>query len=516
MKKNCTFLSIAFLLFFHVAHAQIGTLQIQKLDSIYQKALVDWDVPGMAIAIVSQDTVWLSKGYGFTDISSRNPVDNNTLFALASNTKAFTATSLAMLVDRGQLNWDDKVIDHMPWFALYDPYVTAHMTVEDLLCHRSGLATFSGDLIWYASTYSREEVIRKARYLKPVHGFRTQFGYSNIMYITAGELIPAITGISWDDFVQKEILDALGMQRSLLHVSDLHKRDNIAQPHTYLDGKLLQIPWLDWNNMAPAGSLISSANDMSKWLQLNLKNGIFGQDTLVSSRQMFNLQSPRTVLNVSQGSSKMFPSTHFKAYGLGWTLMDYLGNKIVSHNGGYDGMISQTVFIPEANIGFVIMTNALSTMYYPLMYQTLDILLDNPEQKDWNGLIFERIKSGEELAKNAREEAEKNRLKNTHPTLSPEAYTGVFGGLVYDSIQVSLEKNDLVLQFMRSPLFNGKLKHWQHDTYEISFESFPSLPKGLVTFKINRYGNVSGMEIFLDNPDFDFTEFDLQRLPGDQ
>ncbi|MBZ0241977.1 MAG: beta-lactamase family protein, partial [Bacteroidales bacterium] len=279
--------------------AQVRPEQISRLDSIYTKALSDWNVPGMGIAIVSHDSILLSKGYGITDMTTRQAVDANTLFALASNTKAFTSTSLAMLVDRGELNWDDKVVEHLPWFAMYNPYVTAEMTVEDLLSHRSGLKTFSGDLIWYGSTYSREEIIRKVRHLKPAYGFREHFGYSNLLFITAGELIPAITGRSWDDFVQEELLDKLEMNRSTLHVSDLNNLDNTAQPHTYVDGELLQIPWLDWDNMGPAGSLISSANDMAKWLQMNLNNGIYDGDTLVSAMQMYELQNPRTNLAVT-------------------------------------------------------------------------------------------------------------------------------------------------------------------------------------------------------------------------
>jgi len=511
MKKY--FLRLSILSFFFcvlgLANAQVTPGQLQTLDSIYQKALTDWNVPGMAIAIVSKDTVWLSKGYGFTDITTRSKVDANTLFALASNTKAFTATSLAMLVDQGKLNWQDKVINYLPWFEMYDPYVTAEMTVEDLLCHRSGLKTFSGDLIWYASTYTREEVIRRARFLKPAYGFRTQFGYSNIMFITAGELIPAITGRSWDNFVQEEILTPLGMERSVLHVTDLSNRDNIAQPHTYVDGRLLQIPWLDWNNMAPAGSLISSANDMAKWLQFNLSDGIEGEDTLVSARQMYALQSPHTILTVSKGSSRYFPTTHFKAYGMGWTMMDYMGRKIVSHNGGYDGMISQTVFIPEANVGFVIMTNALSSLYYPLMYHTLDVLLNNPEKIDWNTNVLSNIKKGEERKAKEQQELEDSRNKKSKPTLNLADYTGFFGCPIYDSIQVSMENDELVIQFMRSPLFRGKMKHWQYNTFEVTFDALPSLPKGFVTYQIDREGKANGMEIFLDNPDFDFTEFNF-------
>jgi len=493
--------------------AQIKPEQISRLDSIYTKALTDWNVPGMGIAIVSHDSVLLAKGYGITDMTTRQAVDANTLFALASNTKAFTSTSLAMLVDRGALNWDDKVIKHLPWFAMYNPYVTAEMTVEDLLSHRSGLKTFSGDLIWYGSTYSREEIIRKVRYLKPAYGFREHFGYSNLMFITAGELIPAITGRSWDDFVQEELLDKLEMNRSTLHVSDLNSLDNTAQPHTYVDGNLLQIPWLDWDNMGPAGSLISSANDMAKWLQMNLNNGIYKGDTLVSAWQMYELQNPRTNLAVTPGAKKMNPETNFKSYALGWSLMDYNSMKVISHNGGYDGMISQTLFIPEADLGFVIMTNSLSSMYYPLMYHTLDELLNVTEKTNWNDRLLTIITKNQEKSNEETAKWEAKRTLNTKPSLSAEAYAGYYGSPIYDTVEIKQEGKNLVIEFGRSPLLTATLTHWQHDTYQIEFKALPSLPKGYVSFEISRNATVTAMEVYVDNPDFDFTELDLKRLP---
>ncbi|MDA3943561.1 MAG: serine hydrolase [Bacteroidetes bacterium] len=493
--------------------AQVTPEQINRLDSIYTKALSDWNVPGMGIAIVSSDSVLLAKGYGVTDITTRQATDANTLFALASNTKSFTTTALAILVDRGQLHWDDKVIEHLPWFAMYNPYVTSEMTVEDLLSHRSGLKTFSGDLIWYGSNYSRQEIIRKARYLKPVYGFREHFGYSNLMFITAGELIPAITGKSWDDFVKEELLDKLDMNRSTLHVSDLNSRDNTAQPHVYVDNEIRQILWLDWDNMGPAGSLISSANDMAKWLQMNLSNGIFRGDTLVSSRQIYELQNPRTNLAVSPGAKRMFPETNFKSYALGWSLMDYNGMKVVAHNGGYDGMISQTLFIPEADLGFVIMTNSLSSMYYPLMYHTLDELLHVAVKKNWNDNLLEIIKKNEEKSKENTAAWEAQRVLNTQPSLPKESYEGFYGSKIYDTVQIAQRNGELELQFGRSPLFTAILKHWHYDTYQIEFKAFPSLPKGYVSFDINRDAQITTMEIFVDNPDFDFTELDLKRLP---
>jgi len=484
----------------------------KSMDRYFQQALSDWNVPGMSVAIVNKDSVIWTGSYGVTDINSRETVDKHTLFAVASNTKAFTAAALAMLVDDGLINWDDKVVKFLPWFKLYDPYVTQNMTIRDLLTHRSGLATFSGDLIWYGSTYSREEVIRKAAHLKPSFGFREQFGYSNILYMAAGEIIPAVTGYSWEEYINNRLLRPLRMNRSVLSVSELEGLENVARPHTYVKNKATAIPWLDWDNMGPAGSLISSAHDMSNWLIMNLNNGIFNNDTLILKQRIFEMQSANTVLPVSPSFSKRFPSTHFRAYGLGWSLMNYLGHKIVMHNGGYDGMISQTVLIPESGFGFVILTNSLSNLYYPVMYTLLDELLLNPEKRDWSSEILTQIRKSEETASAQKAEWEAKRIIGTKPSLKLDAYTGYYGCPIYDTVQVYSSPNGLMMQFSRSEGFKGKLTHWHYDTFEVEFTDFPSLPKGYVTFYLNRDGNPDELQIYLDNPDFDFTELELKRL----
>ncbi|KAF0129510.1 MAG: beta-lactamase [Bacteroidetes bacterium] len=510
LKKILTTFAIASTL---LIHAQPSSEQLANLRQYYQKALEEWNVPGMSIAIVSNDSIYFSQGFGVTDILTLQKVDEHTLFAVASNTKAFTSSALAMLVDEGKLRWNDKVQQYLPWFQLYDPYVTSEMSVTDLLTHRSGLKTFSGDLIWYGSSYTREEIIRKAKYLKPAHGFREQFGYSNILYLTAGEIIPAITGQQWDDFVKERILLPIGMKRSTLHVKELANRDNIAQPHTYVDGQLKTIPWLDWDNIGPAGSLISSAYEMGLWLQMHLNNGIVGKDTLLSSNRFFEMQSPQTINQVSMGSQKRFPSTHFKAYGLGWSLMDYQGRKIVSHNGGYDGMISQTLFIPEENIGFVILTNSLSSVYYPLMYKTLDVLLENPVEKDWSTEILSLIKAGEQQAKLAQEAEEKQKKEaNTKPSLPLSEYTGIYSCPIYDEVEILEEKGNLYLNMKKTPDFQGQMTYYQHNTFKVTFPASPSLPAGFVTFNLDRNSKVSALEIFIDNPDFDFTELELKKV----
>lgn len=494
------------------AQKALHPAKMEYLDLYYKAAMDNWNVPGMAIAVVHNDSVIFAKGYGVTDIYTRQAVDENTLFAVASNTKAFTATALAMLIDEGRLKWNEKVTKFLPWFEMSDPNVTANITVRDLLTHRSGHKTFAGDLIWYGSTYSREEIIRKARYIQPQHGFREQFGYSNIMYITAGEIVPAVTGISWDEFVKDRILKPLGMQRSTLHVGELALKDNVAQPHTYVEGKLKAIPWLDWDNMGPGGSLISSASEMALWLRFNLNRGLVGRDTLVKPSRIFEMQSPNTIINVSQAALNRFPSTRFRAYGLGWSLMDYLGRKIVSHNGGYDGMISQTVLIPEENLGFVILTNSNTSLYHPLMYQTLDVLLDNPVEKDWSAEVLATVKRNENEKKRESERIAAARHKNTKPTLKLADYTGFYGSPIYDSIQIREENGNFYLQMMRSPDFLAELTHWHFDTFQLEFKLIPSLPKGFVTFRLNREGKVESMDIFLDNPDFDFTELAPKKL----
>lgn len=494
--------------------AQPSAENLEKLDNYFEKALKSWNVPGMAFALVNRDSILFAKGYGVTDITTLQRVDENTLFAVASNTKAFTAAAIMMLAEEGKLSLDDKVTKHLPYFELYDPFTTSAMTVRDLLTHRSGLKTFSGDLIWYGSTYSREEIVRKAKYLKPAYGFREQFGYSNIMYIAAGEVVAAASGLSWDDFIRDRILEPLQMNRSTLHVKELSRKDNVAQPHTYVDGQLRIIPWLDWDNMGPAGSLISSASEMGNWLQMNLQQGSFNDTPLLRPSSIFAMQSAVTPLPVTKSFTERFPSTHFRTYGLGWSMMDYLGRKIVSHNGGYDGMISQTLLIPEEGIGFVILTNALSNLYYPLMYKALDVLLANPEEKDWSAVMLEQIKKGEQSQKEVRDKLEAERNTKTKPSLELSAYAGHYGSQVYDSVKIIVEGESLQLQMMRSPDFIGTLKHWHFDTFEIEFPLLPSLPKGFVTFQLDRNGRPEKLEIFIDNPDFDFTELDLRRLPN--
>ncbi len=485
--------------------------QQKNLDEYYSKAINDWHVPGMAIAIVRNDSVVFMKGFGVREVGKPEKIDPNTIFAIASNTKAFTSAALAILVDDGKLNWDDKVINFLPWFQMYDPYVTYNMTVRDLLCHRSGLATFSGDLLWYATNYSREEVIKRARFLKPVYGFRERYGYSNIMFLAAGEVVHSISGESWDDFVGKKIFKPLGMTRTYTSIKPLENLENVAKCHTEVDGKVIAIPYLSWDNIAPAGAINSCVADLAKWVKLQLNYGKKGSVQIFSEKRSREMWSPNITQNVSAYSEKMFPSIHFKGYAMGWGVNDYLGRKIVSHSGGYDGMLSYTCLIPEEKTGFVILTNCNNPVYNPLVYKTLDILLGGKET-DWSQIMLENMKKQETAAKRQLEEEENSRAKDTKPTLDLKEYSGIYGGELYGNAKISVENGELKLVFAPAPMFNAILKHWQYDTFTIRFDEFPSLPKGKVNFIINADGKVEEMRIDVPNPDFDFTELKFSKF----
>ncbi|MEI7596539.1 MAG: serine hydrolase [Bacteroidota bacterium] len=510
MKKRSIVLLLLTIVF-NICSAQISNSIVKDLDLYFQASLNEWKVPGMAIAIVRNDSILLLKGYGVKNVETKEKVDENTLFAIASNSKTFTASALAKLVQENKLSWNDPVTKYLPYFELYNPYVSSEMKIRDLLCHRSGLATFSGDLLWYGSNYSREDIVRRAKYLKPTYGFREKFGYSNIMFLAAGLVIEKVTGMTWDNYIKKEFLTPLNMTNTITSTKDISKNSNIASPHTEYNDKIIPIELLNWDNIAPAGSIISSASDMSNWLRMQLNKGKFNDKQILLPETQMQMWQAQTTQDISKNSANLFPSTHFKAYGLGWSMFDYHGRKIIGHNGGYDGMISQSIIIPEENLGFVILTNMNSTLYYPLMYKVLDAFLcpTCKENKDWSKYFLSTINKQKEADKKEIENAHKNKIVNTKPSLNLEAYTGRYTSKLYGDAEVKIENNQLSIQFIPAPMFKASTKHSHYDTFEIEFTQFPSLPKGSATFILNKDAKVEQMKIDVPNPDFDFGELEF-------
>ena len=484
--------------------------QAVALKQYIEDARLKWDVPAVAVGIIYNDTIVLLNGFGEREVGTGKSVDGNTMFAVASNTKAFTATAMGMLVDDGKVDWDDQVTKYLPWFKLYLPYVTENLTIRDLLSHRSGLTTFSGDLIWYGSDHSRNEILRRAQYLKPKHGFRAEFGYSNILYLAAGQIIEKVSGISWDDFLKQRIFEPLGMENTNTSVSSLNLMGNTALPHNDVDDKVVAISYLNWDNIGPAGSINSSASDMLKWIKLQLNNGKVNDEQLVSARALREMRTPQTIQTVSHFSEKLWPSTHFKSYGMGWGLMDYHGKKVISHSGGYDGMISYSGFVPEANLGFVILTNKNSSLYYPLFFKILDSFLSS-EDFDWSEYFFELNQKNQEAMAKA-EEKDSSETKTTFPTLALEKYCGTYHSPMYGEVTVEMATGGLYLKFAHTPIFHGPLEHLEYNTFSLKFADVPALPSGKAAFIIGMGDKVEQLKIDVPNPDFDFTELDLTKI----
>ncbi|HEY0385993.1 MAG TPA: serine hydrolase domain-containing protein, partial [Pyrinomonadaceae bacterium] len=307
------------------AQTSDATARLKEIDEYANRVMRDWHVPGFAMAIVKDDRVIFAKGYGVRELGKSAPVDEHTLFAIASNTKAFTAAALATLVDEGKIRWDDPATKYLPGFQLYDPYVTREMTVRDLISHRSGLATFGGDLLWYDTTYNRDEILRRIRYLKPTSSFRSKYGYQNIMFLAAGQIVAAVTGKSWDDYVRERFLVPLGMTTTTTSVTAFKSTDNVASPHNELDGKLRVVRYSNVDGVGPAAGLNSNVAEMAEWLRLQLGRGKYGGRQFFSTAVSREMWSPQTIVPISEAGEKFNPSRHFNTYGLGWFVSDYRG-----------------------------------------------------------------------------------------------------------------------------------------------------------------------------------------------
>jgi len=393
-----------------------------------------------------------------------------------------------MLVDEGKMKWDDPVIKHLPGFLLKDPYVTREITLRDLLAHRTGLSRL--ELVWYGSPASREDVLRRMRYAK-VSGFRSGFGYQNVMYMAAGQTIPTVAGKSWDEFVSQRIFKPLGMTSSNTSIKAFGKADNVATPHEKSEDKVKVIPWRNIDNIGPAGSINSNVVDMAQWLRLQLGEGTYNKHRLLSSGAIKEMRMPQTVMRNEGTMAKLFPDTHFMAYGLGWMLQDYRGQKVVQHGGGIDGMISLVAMIPEKKLGVVLLTNMEGQqLTTALAFRIFDTYLGAPP-RDWSAELHKTMKGLEDLQKETKKKQEKERVQGTKPSLAPERYAGTYKDDLYGEIKVAKEKDKLVLHF--GPSFVGDLEHWNYDTFRITWRDRHT-PKGFVTFRLTPKAKVEELK----------------------
>lgn len=475
------------------------TLNLKRLDTYIEQARVKWEVPGLAVAMVEDDSIIFAKGYGVRELGKLEKVDAHTLFAVASNTKAFTAALLGMLVDEGKLNWDDRVTAHVRDFQMYDPFVTRELNVIDLLTHRSGLPTYGGDHLWIGSTLSREEILRRLRFLEPSAPLRTKFQYQNLMFLVAGQIIPSVTGKSWDEFMHERILTQLGMNETSTSIRFLQNRGNVAMPHEIVSGKISVIAYDSVDAVGPAGSLNSNVIDMAQWMRLHLGKGAYQGKRLLSERTARTLHTLHMPIPVSSRAEKNF-DRHFSGYGLGWFIYDYKGQKVMNHGGGLSGMFSLQTWLPDKNFGVIILTNfAPHDLIDALTYRILDAVLGAPE-RDWSADFLKWRDDQREREAKAESELQAQRVAGTQPSLKLESYVGDFFDDFSGPARVSLQNGKLV--FYYNPRHTGELEHWNYDTFRITWNNpIYDMPKtAFITFYLDESGNVEKLKTSFYDP----------------
>ncbi|MEP7213027.1 MAG: serine hydrolase [Acidobacteriota bacterium] len=511
MKKTFGLIFIVLLCQF-AALSQTIDDKFKEIDAYASTVINDWkgSGAGMAIAVVKDGKQVFAKGYGIRELGKPDKVDADTVFAIASNSKAFTAASLAILVDEKKIAWDDKVVKYLPDFQMYDPWVTSELTIRDVVSHRVGLDTFSGDLLWYETTYTNDDILKRVHFLKPVTSFRTRYGYQNLMFIVAGKIIEKVSGKPWGEFVKERILDPLGMSRTATTIKNLP--GNAAFPHNESGGTLRVLPRGNVDGAAAAAGLNSSVNDLSKWIRLQLGRGTFEGKQIFSEQRSWEMWQPNIMLPISEAASKNNPTRHFNAYGMGWFLYDYYGKKIINHSGGLDGMLSYTVLIPEENEGFVVLTNSESPEFTIMMNKIRDILVGAPAH-DFNADAKQQVARNKAAEADAIKKEDDAHVPNTKPSLAIANYAGTYTDKLYGDVVIAEENGKLVMRFTPSPNFVADLEHWHYDTFRIKWRPSTSynFPRGFVTFTIDKNGKTDELKIDQPNNDFWFYELAPKR-----
>jgi len=467
------------------AAAQPRGVQPETLVPYLEQARQDWEAPGLAVAIVKDDSVVFARGFGVRERGGTAPVDARTLFLLASTTKAFTAAALGLLVDEGRLKWDDPVTKYLPSFELQDPYVTREITIRDLLSHHTGLTR--ADDLWWASSFDRKEIVRRLRNVTPAGSFRATYGYNNNLFITAGEVVTAASGTTWDAFVRRRLLEPLGMRATNTSILDLPPLGNVATPHARLDGEVTPIPWRNFDNLGGAGSMNSSVYEMAQWLRMLLGGGLYEGRRILSEEVVRELQASQTVIRITEDYAKRYPSSHFRAYGLGWFLHDYRGVKVVQHSGSLDGMRARVGMIPERNLGVVLLTNlSESSLLEALLMRIFDAYLDAPP-RDWSAELLAERKTERDRDQARQDSVTAARIPDVSPALPLSAYAGLYTHPLYGDLELTEEGGGLVLRF--GPSYTGDLTPWHYETFRATWRD-AYMGKSFITFTLNAAAKV--------------------------
>ncbi len=414
-----------------------------SLDKYVSTALEAWQIPGAAICIVKDGEVDWMKGYGVRELNKNEKVDEHTLFMIGSNTKAFTATALAMLHTSGKLSLDDRVQKWVPDFRMNDPWVSKEANIRDLLCHRLGFETFQGDFMFFDSDLTKQEVKEKMGKLKPVYSFRSKWGYCNSAFMIGGEVIEKATGKTWAEFMRDSIFKPLGMNESLPLSIEIEKAGNRASAHTVTSGILKKVPYGKIDNLAPAGSISSSISDMSRWVMAQLEMGMYNGTQVIPSRAIGITWTPHSILG---NGGTYFNTGHFLLYGLGWMVSEYNGKKIVAHTGGVNGFVTSVTLVPEMKLGIIVFTNTDANSFYEAAkLEILDAYMGLP-YRDYSALTLKQYEEGNKMTEEWLK-LKRDTIAMVKNKSSLSAYTGEYVSDVYGKMNMKLEGGKLIARF---------------------------------------------------------------------
>lgn len=464
-------------------------VNLKGLAEFVAKTMAEWKVPGMAVSIVKDGKVIFAEGYGFRDLKQGFKVTPHTIFPIGSCSKAFTAAAVGILVDEGKVSWDEPVRTYLPDFKLQDEFVSEHITPRDLLSHRSGLPRH--DLMWMGGQFSRRELYDRLRYLDMNKELRSAFQYQNLMFMTAGYLVGKVDGSSWEDFMQKRILDPLGMKETNFSVVLTQKTGDFSHPYMEIKDKIDQVPFRDVAAVGPAGSINSNVLDMAQWVLLNLNKGKFGDKQIVSEASMAQVHSPQMLVP----APIQYDEILHMSYSMGWLIAPYRGHLLLEHGGGIDGFIAQVAFLPRENSGLVILSNLNGTPVPGIvLYDIVDRLL-GLDQVDWNKRIKDQIAKGKAEVEKAEKEADKDRKLNTQPSHPLADYAGDYENPGYGTVSVVKDGDSLK---MRTPVLEGPLSHYHYDVFELKAMLLGTEQKSKVAFATDLKGNIASLSVQLE------------------
>ncbi len=521
MKQSNIVLSFLIMLLSFPLLIPAQVISSKQIDSVSELVLKTFDVPGIAVAVIKDGKIVHAKGYGIRSLQTMAKVDENTLFGIASNSKAFTAAALGMLVDEGKMKWDDKVIDYIPEFRLYNPYVTEDFTIKDLLTHRSGLGLGAGDLMMFpdGSDFTKKDIIHNLRYLKQVSPFRTKYDYDNLLYIVAGEIIAKISGISWEEFIEKRIMQPLQMNNSAASLSRLKSRENAISPHAPVNGKVEAIK-IDWSETAnAAGGIWSNLTDFSKWLILQMNSGKYGENlskTLYSKQVQQELWTPQTITPVNTTAPY---NTHFSAYGLGFGLSDVKGFKQVTHTGGLAGIVTQETMFPELNLGIIVLTNQQVGAAFVAITNTIKDSYLGITGMNWVKLMHDRVEAGNVNAKKITDNINKDiaeQQKAYAIKSSDDPFLGTFKDIWFGEVVISKKSDKIRFDSKRSPKLTGEMIAYKGNTYIVKWDDRSMDADAYVMFSMDKDGKLDSMKMNTISPltdfSFDFQDLDFKRV----